>query len=601
VRDDQGQSVYIYPELRAPLVESLRAVGDVSAVDQAETHQGIADWYVKLYRASGDIHAAMESISHRLKCIELAAQPSTTDRDDYLERRDHLCASAANEIDLALQGIRPSVLSSVRLGTLLHIFNELDAEACRCCAALAGQGEMLQRAWDSLQRCRETFLKFQNRYLSQIGRPTIKSGDHHPHPQPSHGQTGLPAHTTLLDDESSLSEAMSGRRYGKADEIALGIFETLGIGEISDEARAQARRWVRSHLGTLARDLPIAVRTARRFQQLRLYQVHISRLNRGAKGDPEELAYEREQLIEGERLFVFATEVLRYADDLHFLQEEMGQLRSCTGILLSWLNRHDDAHRQYSEAYGYFDSLSGPAAPLRFATVDLRRVQTFLSLLQKTRVRQLRFGLIYDAIAGVERALYKVDAISATPRWYAWLRELEMSVCCEIALFAKSAPDAHQRFSRCRDRGALGEWFSQSLSEACHVAGEDVLRLACYVQIAARFVDLNIDTSNKHREEIEGRRCWACSELKRLLIKAQTDSSVQVDPSVRRFAKKQTDLQAKRCIDKGRVLREVCLPKNPIVPSDTGRRRGQGSEKRRQLMLTNCRSQPTRRRPDPGA
>jgi hypothetical protein len=595
VRDDQGQSVYIYPELRDPLIKSLRKVGGVSAVDQAETHQGIADWYVKLYRASGDIHAAMESISHRLRCIDLAARPKApTDGDDFAERQGHLCASAANEIDLALQGICPSVLSSVRLGTLLHIFSELDADARRCCDALDGvKGEdgMLERAAESLQHCRETFLKFQNRYLSQIGRLKNGSGAP-PRSKASPAEAPLSAHTDLAEAESRLSQAMIGRRYSEAVAVANGILRELGIGPISNTARVQARKWVRSHLGVLTSALPIAVRTARRFQQLCLYQVHISRLNRGAKENPKKLAYERDMLIAGERLFVFATEVLRYADDLRFLQEEMGQLRSGTGILLSWMNRHDDAHRQYSEAYGYFDTLSGPAAPLRFATVDLRRVQTFLSQLQKARVRQLRFGLIYDAIAAVERALYKVDAISATPRWYAWLRELEMAVCCEIALFAKSEPDAHQRFSRCRDRGTLGEWFSQSLSEGCHVVGDDVLRLACYLQIAARFVDLNVDTSNTDRDKIEGRRCWACFELKHFLNEHQVNSAVEG------FAKNQVKKQAERCLKMGRIPREGCTSSasGGLVRKSGGRHRGPGGEEK-QLVLTPCRSETDRGHP----
>ncbi|MHC4206090.1 MAG: SIR2 family protein, partial [Planctomycetota bacterium] len=39
---------------------------------RAECHQGIADWYVKLFRSSNDPLAALESLKHRLHCIEYA-------------------------------------------------------------------------------------------------------------------------------------------------------------------------------------------------------------------------------------------------------------------------------------------------------------------------------------------------------------------------------------------------------------------------------------------------------------------------------------------------------------------------------------------------
>lgn len=75
IRDDSGNNVFMYRAYRDAIRSKVREanlVGDESATSLAlaEGHQGIADWYVKLYRSSGDLHAAFESIYHRIQCLK---------------------------------------------------------------------------------------------------------------------------------------------------------------------------------------------------------------------------------------------------------------------------------------------------------------------------------------------------------------------------------------------------------------------------------------------------------------------------------------------------------------------------------------------------
>ena len=143
---------------------------------------------------------------------------------------------------------------------------------------------------------------------------------------------------------------------------------------------------------------------------------------------------------------------------------------------------------------------------------------------------QTRFGLVYDAISGIERATYKISAIHVRPRWYALLREIELAVCCEIAALGRGA----YRFARCRDRGTLGAWFRESFTEGSYVVGSDPLRLARYLHLADRFLDEGerIELSANDRERIEDLKKWGQGELRKML----EFPGMSYDPEVVRYA-----------------------------------------------------------------
>ena len=60
----------------------------------------------------------------------------------------------------------------------------------------------------------------------------------------------------------------------------------------------------------------IAIKTARRYQLLKLYQAQIVRLNAGRSRAPGKA--EEKLLMDAEKLFIFATETMRYVTDLTF-------------------------------------------------------------------------------------------------------------------------------------------------------------------------------------------------------------------------------------------------------------------------------------------
>ena len=95
--------------------------------------------------------------------------------------------------------------------------------------------------------------------------------------------------------------------------------------------------------------------------------------------------------------------------------------------------------------------------------------------------------------------------------------------------------------SRATQMPCLAQQGAPGLREGCYVAGDDPLRLACYLQLAARFVDQGVEIAPSDRREIDDRTCWACFELKRLLKNSLADSAV------RSFSHSQVRLQSGRC------------------------------------------------------
>jgi hypothetical protein len=72
-RQQPGGAFWIHRDLRDYLRTRLeQAFPEETRAFAAECHQGIADWYVKLFRASNDPAAALESIYHRLECARAA-------------------------------------------------------------------------------------------------------------------------------------------------------------------------------------------------------------------------------------------------------------------------------------------------------------------------------------------------------------------------------------------------------------------------------------------------------------------------------------------------------------------------------------------------
>jgi hypothetical protein len=100
IRDDDGQAVFMHRSVRTKLRDQLQKQGLISPDGwEIKAHQGIADWYLKLYRASGDVAAAIESLYHRISCIGAAVVHG----DNYMRE------SAATEARVTLRLMRPTL------------------------------------------------------------------------------------------------------------------------------------------------------------------------------------------------------------------------------------------------------------------------------------------------------------------------------------------------------------------------------------------------------------------------------------------------------------------------------------------------------------
>jgi hypothetical protein len=533
IRDDDGQNVSIYGSLRDTLRTELQKLGKLDDHKSADTHQGIADWYLRLFRSSGDVQAALESIHHRLECIRLNGDdPSRTSNS----------IGAASEIGLTLSLVRPTLLSTARPLTLVNFMRDTaQGIGARVQAILEAPPERRASARGSsrtaarallramLERCHATAVDMESNYLTQLGHPNASrqregSGTTAPRGKEEsdidskgsslRGESDIESWRRQLRD---LEHVIHERRYDFAEQRALELLRALNIPTkslLSGDPRIGAAEWAAARSETAdQRTLELAVTCLRAFQLLRLYQAEVIRLtpgeattDEGARSLVEDLRRIRE---EAHRIFYFAAEVLRYVSNAAFLHKESGLLRSNTGALLARLQRYSDARKRFSEAYGYLSYLPDHSQPVRLATVDLRRAESYLCQVEHLiepqpapeHDRRLA-ALLNDAAAAVERATYKAAGASVTVRWKGWLKELDLTVAVRIASLCGSNRIGETDFGRCRDREPLNEWFGQSFRSASEAVFSDAFRSTRCLDLANDFLEVRPNLEKRLRNEI---------------------------------------------------------------------------------------------------
>lgn len=473
IRDDDGQAVLMHRRVREELRKKLADDNYLpNAGWEIQANQGIADWYLKLYRASGDVAAAIESFHHRLDCIRAAWEHAQRGHDRH--DQEYLWESAATEARVTLRLMRPALSPPVL------------------------QSYLAQRRLDGL--CREL-----DRLSELIETPNVRAAATEAREQLKqlHAQwegtrepaaaerAGASESILRVDSLDEVRRLIYAREYQEAEKQLREHFKSMGFPESSlredrpgqgivryDACRDKARTWAVS----IRRDQAIlgkAVRILRRYHGLCLLRAELY----------QRLSNEHIRLLaltRAEAMYVCATELMRNIDDLRFIQNENAYLRANQGLVLSWMNRPREAHRRFNEAYGYLNQMLTAPMSLRFATIDARRAEAFLSCVRRRRAPAQQAearGFLYDAIGAVERASYRsVD--QPYPRWHSYLAALTMEVCCEIA---RQEPDAQELYARARDRSGYGEWFYSCFEAGFHAVGTDPVRLRHYVTLADEF------------------------------------------------------------------------------------------------------------------
>ncbi|MBN2013151.1 hypothetical protein JW960_27720 [candidate division KSB1 bacterium] len=550
IRDDEGQFTYMHHSTALIFQAYLRVqLGDDYDYLSAECHQGIADWYMKQYRASGDVIAAYESIYHRFKCIESALEIKL---DDILNKKRFMDTSVL-EIILSLELTKSNVLSSFHTYTMMHLFkNFIDRVDLQQPDSVSVSAKMknLQKngeyEWHigQLAKIRKSLAKIQNKYYHQIGNYPCpaETGKVHELQQERSSSDIISRHTRLEIDISPINKKWEAikhfiniRYYDDAHKLINEILTELSIQEeliLSGNTiliRESALEWIyywihevntskigmKDALSVCQPMFRFVVQLCRRFQLLMLYFAQIEHYLK--ESTPTHRSRETEYYIKAEKIYIFSTEIMHYILDSNFLNHENGLLRTNTGILLSRMMRHNEAYRRYNEAYSYLNIAADSDSPYGYSIIDLRRGETFLSQIEQnlytrdadkngnhsgnsqpiTRCDKIQIGMLFDAIASVDRAESRMKGISVNTWWYCWMYEMQLNICLQIMMLrekimSKIFPtrteagkmDKYDLFARCRECEYCGKRFQSNFAKGMQIVSDDMLRLSRYLKFA---------------------------------------------------------------------------------------------------------------------
>jgi hypothetical protein len=543
IRYDEGHFVFMPRPIREAISTRLRSTSlkkDLSRIE-AECHQGIADWYMKLYRASGDMQAVIDSLHHRLQCFQSAVK--IKDVDDKFR----FMFTSLVETELAIKFARNTVFSSHTIMPT-HSFEDIDKEIKKCEEDCGSVGPKANIEWriSKLRNISAGLKDIRNKYDCCIGLIGVKgsnsAGNANCREENEHLLNSIRGCEELKYSKSKgnddLEEAI--RRIHTRNHVDADTLFNSMFGEIKfpihklrnekgpDKIRRVVRKWVVKILNKAQKNLhpkeepkykldsalnisqdlfKFIVKVFRRYQTLELYRAQIKRFasKNGGQGN----------LKNAEKIYIYATEIMRYITDNNFVNDENASLRSGTGIILSRMRRHREAYRRYNEAYGYLNFGGCPNEPLKYAIIDLSRGMTFLSQIEQklynskassagtvpkesakglpTSLKR-QIGMLYDAIASVDRGESRMKDNVDT--WLqCWVLELQLNLCVEIVKlreeihseWKKKRPglayeknDKYDLFGHCRECEFCGNRFMTNLEKGLEIAGNDVLRIARY-------------------------------------------------------------------------------------------------------------------------
>jgi hypothetical protein len=437
LRESVGQFMYISREDREFIRQIIKKYLKQHRIDasfiEAECHQGIADWYMKLYRASGDIRAVFECLYHRFECFRKAEQVVDQDEKFRLQKTSFI------EGEQAVHIIDEDISTLYHSFALGHLFATIIFQ-------LSGLAKGSPPGWF---KWKNNLLQYQlNRirenYRQQIGhrKPSEKHpplGIIEPVTDPSLLDVNImnvfqSQSTAFIDklhkgkiiqpNENTITKELLFRLYERIGqyihdrdykmagfltqailhyfEFQIAIPNNWKRAETTRELRKQVRRWVEGVQqnvediltqqtniysngdGTkqelalhICQDyFKIMVRILRRKHSLEFHQAQVRKYYRAS---PDIV---NSYLRRAEITYIFSTEIERYIFDPIFLNRENGYLRTSTGLIMAMMNRHHEAYRRYNEAYGYLNFIP-QVMQSEYVGIDLNRGETFLHLLSQ--------------------------------------------------------------------------------------------------------------------------------------------------------------------------------------------------------------------------
>jgi hypothetical protein len=380
IRYKNGGFVWMYDAVRRSIRAEIEAYQPPKVelpYQRAIIHQGLADWYAKLFRASNDPLAATESIYHRFSACTVSAEfPSAICSPNTGNSRDmdpiHLARTSAIEAIHILNTSRGAFLARGHLD---------NAEA------LPKAAKHVQKLLNKLQM-RDPLNK------TDLGRTLVMQcvrlvGDLYR--RSANFDTALKYYTSEAKSFSDDSEYLylqavcyiGLRSYGKARECFSKLFEgekellpLIAVDQEPDERRDAMRKaaetWAARQLAqSKIRHVVVWIT---RFMALELLEAQADNMS-GGPGNRERA---QARFRSAEVVYTAATTIMRFIEECPFLNRYNAKIRTLYGVLLGNLNCPCEAHRRLNEAAAYLEVENTSEHSIGFAIIALRRAEVFL-------------------------------------------------------------------------------------------------------------------------------------------------------------------------------------------------------------------------------
>ena len=399
VRSQPGGMVWMHADVRRRLYYTLWGFPRL-AQEEAYCHQGIADWYVKLFRSSNDPTAALESIYHRIRCAECAiSSVESRSPDDQSVRELEITAilEAIETLELA----RDRILVTARSTSASYIIEQVTSRIVNGRKKVDARDSVFSRHeedWRKLELVCEDLLR-------DFARTRGGEFKRRKHIETSSRRSD-PPEASLLRKRQDADGLLHRRQYKEAEKLLEELFAGISLFEkgeqenkiswsirFSEEEKDYPKLVAR--MRKLGRDwclnekseqtMQLAVRGLRGYIFLQMLISQADSLKNSnqtsvfdSTNSTSDAADSHLRLRHAEGIYTLATSIMRYVRDHDFLQVENAYLRTHYGVLLAELGRFKEAHRRLNEAAGYLSQSTKATDGLSWAIIDLRRAETYL-------------------------------------------------------------------------------------------------------------------------------------------------------------------------------------------------------------------------------
>ncbi len=429
----------------------LKKHGTVLTPLRAECHQGIADWYLKAFRATNDLNAFYESLYHRWQCIQAAGEAGFPSRASIKGNKGktkwqtHLVRGALLEMITSIERIKPILIEKAGRDLAESILQNIPEIQTPNTTGDSSELRVLENHFREL--CGDVLSRIRLQSGS-LQSPAESKNSKEAESNNSKNQTKgkkdfdksrleiVERHFTLSELNadwqkaySKLVECSVRRQFIEADQIAKELLVdhlrfNLAAGDEPQKLRSIAATWLCEKKN--ASTIRFAVKVLRRFMYAQVLGAVFDNLDNEF---PSKQVVSKWKMAEG--VYTMVTELLRYA------REEPGmfgcienvRIRSEYALVLAHLKRFSEAHRRLDEAMGYLAIIPGGLDSARLAEVAVRRAEVNLLLAQSEKGSNRFCALVRDCFDSIERAERVLYEHSEAIWWRSKLCIIQLEAC----------------------------------------------------------------------------------------------------------------------------------------------------------------------------